>query len=622
MPAPLSLSPELTNLVATALAASDSPVAIFRRIADELSYVAGNAAFARMAAYPPEVAPGMNLFRLLGVGADAPDRPRLVQAIAAGQGAHAELPCHGQDGRAFWLGCSLMPAEGTHFVLLGRDITERRLAAQQQQVVQALLAKVFQVIDAAVAIVGADGRVLMANPRLHTLLERPAGTLAGTVAADHIDPESRPAMEAARTRQEQDTEPYQIPVMLPRGKGGVIGVRLCSALIMRPDLPSFSILTLSPDADAARPADARQFMVAGKVRLIGLHDVRATLGPRWPEMAEQAMRVAEQAARKRLGPSDSFFRTDDVGLMICFGGLTEEEASFRAALIGREIAQRLVGLTHDPTVARVTAIAAAVELPDGRLDTATLPRMLEERLGARRAEIEGRARETLRAAMLDMRCEFDVVRQRDAKPVAHYARLPAAAERRIVAAAGTLPTEELGEFDVDALRLQLAMERAAEVSAEGTGLPLLIEVSFSVFEIRGRAKRLLEACARLPPALRDQLTLVVTERPEDVPDARLRDCFQRLRPYCRELGFGTEHLELPPASAGTAPVTMAIAAAAVLSAGHLREEALFQFMPRLRARGARLLVRDVPSADMARDLWEMGVDLIAMRAPEPAQAGP
>ena len=622
MLAALSLSPELTSVVATALAASDNPMAIFRRVADELRYLAGNAAFARMTAWPAEAAQGANLFQLLGIAADGPDRARIVQAIASGQAVRAELACHGRDGRAFWLEFSLLPAEGTHVVLLGHDITERRLVAQQQQSVQALLAKVFQVIDAAVAIIGADGRVLMANPRLHALLECPAGTLAGTVAIEHMDPRSRPAVEAAQTRQQQDTEPYHLPVTLLRGKGDPIGARLHSALMVRPDMPSFRIVTISPEAEAACPADARQYMVAGKVRLIGLHDVRTTLGPRWPQMAEQAMKVAEQAARKRLGPSDSFFRTDDVGLMICFGGLTEEEASFRAALIGREVTQRLVGLTPDTITARVNAIAAAVELPDGKLDSATLPRMLEERLGARRAEIEGRARDTLRAAMLDTRCEFDVVRQRDAKPVAHYARLPTAAERRIVAAVCALPPEELGEFDVDALRLQLAMERAAEVSADGFGLPLLVEVSFSVFEIRGRAKRLLEACVRLPPAMRDQLTLVVTERPEDVPDARLRDCFQRLRPYCRELGFGTENLELPPASAGTAPVIMAIAAAAMLSGGHLREEALFQFMPRLHARGARLLVRDVPTADMARDLWEMGVDLIAMRAADPAQAGP
>ncbi len=64
---------------------------------------------------------------------------------------------------------------------------------------------------------------------------------------------------------------------------------------------------------------------------------------------------------------------------------------------------------------------------------------------------------------------------------------------------------------------------------------------------------------------------------------------------------------------------MVVAASAVLSGGMLREEALFQFMPQLRARGGRLLVRDVPSAGMAHDLWEMGVDLIALRAPEPDQ---
>ena len=154
--------------------------------------------------------------------------------------------------------------------------------------------------------------------------------------------------------------------------------------------------------------------------------------------------------------------------------------------------------------------------------------------------------------MRETHCALDVVHQRDGKPVAHYARLPAIAERRIAAAACSLPPEELGDFDLDALRLQLGVERAAEVALAGAGLPLFVEIGFSVFDTRGRTKRLLDACIRLPMPVREQLTLVITERPADLHDARLRDCLQRLRPFCRDIGFGTDHLELPPAGAAFA----------------------------------------------------------------------
>ncbi len=621
-----SLAPELTRLAGNALDASDDAMAVFLRDGEELSYVTGNAAFGRLTAWLPEAARGLGLFRLLGVASASPDGARIVAAVAAGKCVRAELACHGQTGRAYWLGLNLMPAEAAHVVLHGHDITKRRVAGLQQQAVQTLLARVFQVIDAAVAIIGADGRMLMANPALHTLLGQPAGTLEGTLALDHLDPNSRKAVEEALAQQNQDAKPCGVPVRLSRGSGDTIAARLHSALMVRPDQQRFRILTVTPDAsapdgripDAGQPARFREFLVAGKIRLVGLEDVRVALGARWPEMAERAMQCAEHVARKRLGPSDSFSRTEDEGLMICFGGLTEDEASFRAAMIGREITQRLIGMNHDPATARVTAITAMVELSDGKLDSAALPRLLDERLGARRVEIEARARDTLRYAMRDTRCSLEVVSQRDGKQVAHYAHLPLAAERRIVAAAGALPPEELGDFDVDALRLQLAMERAAEVSIEGAGLPLLVEVSFSVFDTRGRTKRLVDACGRLPPAVREQLTLILTERQDGLPEARLRDCLGRLRPYCREIGYGSEQLELPPAGIGAA--IMVVAASAVMSGGMLREEALFQFMPQLRARGARLLVRDVPSAAMARDLREMGVDLIAVPAPEPAQA--
>lgn len=620
MPALPSLAPELTHLAGAAMGASDDAMAVFAREGEALSYVAGNAAFGRLTAWLPEAARGLSLFRLLGIASASPDAARIVAAVVEGGCVRAELACHGQTGRAFWFDLSLMPAEAAHVVLYGHDITERRMAGLQRQAVQTLLARMFQAIDAAVAIIGADGRMLMANPALHTLLGQPAGTLEGTLAIDHLDPDSRVAVEAALVRQDQDASPCGVHVCLSRGSGDTIAARLHAALMVRPDLRRFRILTITPDAGAphaVQPVDSRKFLVAGKIRLVGLEDVRAALGPRWPEMADRAMQCAEHVARKRLGPSDSFSRTDDEGLMICFGGLTEEEASFRAAMIGREITQRLIGMNHDPATARVTAIAAMVELSEGKLDSAALPRLLEERLGARRAEIEARARDTLRHAMRDTRCVLEMVSQRDGRQVAHYARLPLAAERRIVAAAGALPLDELGDFDVDALRLQLAMERAAEASIEGVGLPLLVEVSFSVFDTRGRTKRLLDACVRLPAAMREQLTIILIERQDDLPEARLRDCLARLRPYCREIGYGSEQLELPPA--GTGAAIMVVAASAVMSGGMLREEALFQFMPQLRARGARLLVRDVPSAAMARDLREMGVDLIAAPASEPAQ---
>lgn len=128
-----------------------------------------------------------------------------------------------------------------------------------------------------------------------------------------------------------------------------------------------------------------------------------------------------------------------------------------------------------------------------------------------------------------------------------------------------------------------------------------------------RAMRLAEHMARKRRGPSDSFA-----RPADLHDARLRDCLQRLRPFCRDIGFGVDHLELPPAgaTAGGGPLTLVIAASALLSGGELREELLFQFIPQIRVRGVRLLVRDVLSLGMARDRREMGVDLIAMRVAE------
>ena len=98
-------------------------------------------------------------------------------------------------------------------------------------------------------------------------------------------------------------------------------------------------------------------------------------------MAQRAMAAAESVIKRHCGPQDSFSRADDTSFLMCFGALSEEESSFRAAMIGREIRNRLIGQGEDPDNAYVRSIAAVVRYPDQRQSNTVVSSYIIEWLG-------------------------------------------------------------------------------------------------------------------------------------------------------------------------------------------------------------------------------------------------
>ena len=137
----------------------------------------------------------------------------------------------------------------------------------------------------------------------------------------------------------------------------------------------------------------------GRIKLVGLDEVRSALGDRWPAVAQRAMATAESVIKRHCGPHDSFSRADDTSFLMCFGTLSEEEASFRAAMIGREIRNRLIGQGEDPDNAYVRSVAAVVRFPDQRESNASFQATLLNGLDKQLERLEQQARQTLTDAL-------------------------------------------------------------------------------------------------------------------------------------------------------------------------------------------------------------------------------
>ena len=94
-----------------------------------------NDAFLQRTGYARSEVLGQDLRMLQGPETDAAALAHLAQAMADGASAKTELMARTRDGAAFWVEIEVMPftrsgERASHWVVVGRDITERRTAAQ------------------------------------------------------------------------------------------------------------------------------------------------------------------------------------------------------------------------------------------------------------------------------------------------------------------------------------------------------------------------------------------------------------------------------------------------------------------------------------------------------------
>jgi PAS domain S-box-containing protein len=609
----------LQQLLYQALDESDNIVLVLEQSSgdDGLIVAAMNDAFCRVSGFAPADLVGRRFLDLAAPDADPATGAAMLQSAREQRSYRSELLCSRRAGAPFWLGLHLMPVRQSlppTCVLLGRDITETIRDRRQQGAIQGLLAKVFVAVQAAVAIVDEHGVIVMTNPALDTLLGYRSGGLIGKIGVDLTAPEAHARAVAARQRQLDDGQNYTLETVVTRADGSQIQVHLSSLVVERDDLKRFRIITLLPSASRS-VAPSGAVHVAGKIKLIGLDEVRTALGARWAAVSARVMASAEHVVRQRCGPRDSWSRTADGGFLICFGEATEQEAALHAAMIAREIRAHLIGEGETASTANVTAIAASVELPDMPGRTADmLAAAIGERLNGRLAEIEGRARKTLQQAVQTATCELTAVRSRQMGDVAGYfATLPHALEHALECALAALPPRESQIFDLDRLVLGVAAEQVIGKLAAGQAPPIMVAVDFEVFLDRRRTERYVEACQKLDQRVRSRLVLVLARMPHGVPRSRVLECVMRLTPFCHAVGFQAEAVELPPVEFSVLGASIVALREADLNAWGAEDMAkLDKLIAVVRAHRAHVLVREISSRENAMRLLKLGVDLVSL----------
>lgn len=556
------------------------------------------------------------------------------------------------EGRQVWIGLRLMPAGSEtsvprRFVLLGRDITERRRRADADGAMQVLLGQAFRQAGIAMAVVETGGTIVMSNQQFHTLCGRPASAIDGRNFTRQLHLDDIPETVARRERQIADGQSYDMTVRLVRPDGGVVPVQLRCNLLENRTLRRLRIVTLTPVPAAAagiappaavpgvpapEPAPgsapgpapepaSRPVVLAGGISLVGLEGVRNALGDRWPAVAQRVVASAEHVLRRHLLPDESFSRqSNGTGFVVCFSGADARRSELRAAAITREIRTRLIGEMDDAGLAATTLALDPQPITQAELaePAGTLSGLLEQRLKRRRGALEDQARAALAEAAATARCLLVPATTPAGVPVPlGLVDLPDALRRSLDTAMLTLPEAEMRGFDPTLLRLDGLAEAALERGGDGRAAGWIVPVDFDSLTLRHRRERCMTQLSALPAVLRQRVTPLLSQLPRSVYQARVVDALRMLKGYGRAVGIEVDDLDALPFDPRTRTVGLVVVTGAMLSdqLRRRRSAALAATLQRLRAESIRVVARDTAGLTAA-DLARLGVDLVVNEAAE------
>jgi two-component system cell cycle sensor histidine kinase/response regulator CckA len=196
-----------------------------------------NDAFCRMTGYDWDEVVGRSLHFLRGPGSDPESLGAIREAMAHGRPLQVELRNYRKDGAEFWVDLSLVPVPdpsglAAHWVMIQRDITDRKKAVDAVRRSEALFRGVFETAPAGVALTNAEGRHVECNPTFAAMVGRSVEELQKLTADDLIHPDDRAEHRRLRAEVRAGTrDRYSHAMRYARPDGATVWVEFSFAVI-------------------------------------------------------------------------------------------------------------------------------------------------------------------------------------------------------------------------------------------------------------------------------------------------------------------------------------------------------------------------------------------------------
>ncbi|HVJ55840.1 MAG TPA: PAS domain S-box protein [Aliidongia sp.] len=563
--------------------------------------------------------------------------PRILEQMRIAQQrdkpAEFEAQAIGKDGTLIWMHEATIPIFAvtgrlSSFVRIGRNVTARKRIEAEREATQRLLASIFGVIDQALCVVDDMNRLTMINTAVTRKLGWSVFDLIGKPITKLVDEASRKSIELQlNARDEQDQILRLSTKFLHRG-GAILPGEFVSTVLLQPDGRHFRVITLAPGpVDPIAPAGATLettvrsalakggspgALVAGKLQLVGLAEVRNQMGDKWPQISEQVFALADRILRRHLVEGDVVRRTADDGFLVCFKDLSEQEANLKAAEVAKEIHDRLTGEMPEMHSARVEGFAGRISIEEHEAGTdQAVIQALERRLSRERKRLEGAALEVMRSGLPTAEVVFQRVRTETNHPAPFtYVRLP----RPLETSLGTLKALGRADYSLEAEMLLLtgsAERLLSELTLNKTDL-ILATVRMTTLAQRREAERWLHVARTLGPPAKRRLVVEISELSRDTARTRLTDMMMTIGQIFRAVAF-----ELPATDQtfinglpGSVPLVTIPANRLANEDGIGHALAAAKLVKILSSRNCRLIVKEVTSPAMAIALSKAGVGLM------------
>ncbi len=499
-------------------------------------------------------------------------------------------------------------AEGVNTTLrleASADILRRQ--ESQSKLTQAMLASVFQTMDAAVTVTRTSGAILLSNGPCESLLGYKPDELLNLSLEDVIAPERREALAAANAAQLADAAPYRIETVLLGREGNRVPAQLTVALVKRRDVLPFRVTTLHRVAKAApKPVHAS---VAGCIQFLGLQPVKTAYGAKWESVRHRLLLAAENILRRRLSAEDTYTRTDDDSFTIWFKSGSDEDNAAHIDRIRREVQMMLLSELGEETTSLVAAYTQAAEIDDPTAPPGQIMQELSKRIAERRREAEQQARAVLDQVLSEHPREATPVNGKNgASTKAMFTDLPRPLRGRF-SGAMSLVGGANADVDTECLRLSLTSEAVMEDIAEGVSRAQFVRLSMALFIARRGRERFLAQWEAMPPKVGSQIFVMMSDIPADISQARLFEAIRMLRPIARGVGVLLDQIDPLPFQPQCSSLSMVGLCSDPL--GSLRDAKLASFILRFRQAKIPVLVQ-LTKEETAERWYGLGADFTTL----------
>jgi len=478
---------------------------------------------------------------------------------------------------------------------------------EQKKTLASLLSHVFTLVDAPMAIIADKGEFLMTNPALDNLLDCSPGSLVGRLSISYATPVCRDRLSKLRNQQMIDLKPYSTDAQFFRADGSVLCMNLTSAVVDEESLRRFRIVTLTRPISAARPLDLPRSVVGSKIKFIGLEDMETTLGADWPAMSGRIMNAAERIVQSCLANGESCSRSGGCSFLIGFENESEESASVRVTVIGQKLREGLLNLGEEVAPSEFVTATTAVIIPDDATLGSNLAREIID--SALDVGIQATAQVTTRAKRAPIQlggCIFEpVLTCQRAEFIGHsIGLLPLNSDR---------DGQDLAPQSIDLQRKMIAAAEQAGCNISGTS-PNLMFVDLSVESLLKKSSLEMHLALYRNASLvvRSRLVLLLHGWPPDLPSSRVMDLTTALKPVCRTLGVRLSGLILPKVDLHHLGNPYVAIDARQFGVDCSKNGKLERFVTQIHAKRARVLIRQVPSMSVVRELQSLGMDLVSI----------